>query len=148
MKKRFSVKAFIIALLIHLVATGLLADASERTYATWKRTGVAIDSVWPTVMAWVLQPIWMFASHYHFDHPSGAFDYRNPLWFILPWIVFVAFCIGLLVHAYRDGDREPSNQAMERTTGSLVPNFPMTSTLNSQRRALPPAVAYLSLVRW
>jgi hypothetical protein len=115
MKKRFSAKAFIITILIHVVATGLLVDASERTYAAWKRTGVAIDSVWPTVMAWVLQPVWMFASHYHFDHPSGAFDYRSPLWFIFPWIVFVAFCIGFLVPRVSGWRSRSSNHAMQRT---------------------------------
>jgi hypothetical protein len=100
MKKRFSTKAFILATLIHSVATWLMWMQSERAYAEWKRTRVEVVSTWDAPLAWILQPVGVSMSYYNQHHPTAvnAFDNRlNPTHFILPWIVFVGLCFGFLI---------------------------------------------------
>jgi|SRR6478609_3060138 len=93
MKRRFSKKAFALAFLIHFLGTWWLFAASVRALAEWKRTGAA-DPLGLTVWAWVLQPVSMFALHFLRLGlaPSGYFYF-----FMLPWMIIVAFCFGLLI---------------------------------------------------
>ena len=94
MKRRFSRKGFALALLIHFLATWWLFATSFRALAAWKRTGAAAEPLWPTISAWVLQPVSMFALHFLRLglEPSGYFYF-----FMLPWMIIVAFCFGLLI---------------------------------------------------
>jgi hypothetical protein len=122
MKKRFSIKAFIIAMLIHLVATWWLWAQSERALAEWKRTGVEVVSVWSPLWAWILQPVMMFVSHYTRHHPPAATPDifatgPNPTDFILPWIVFVGVCFGFLVPRLSRWRHPSSNQSLQPTAG-------------------------------
>jgi hypothetical protein len=119
MKKRFSIKAFIIATLIHLAATWLLWVQGERALAEWKRTGVEVVSIWGPLWAWILQPLMMFVSYYTRHHPSadgsGILAGPNPTDFILPWIVFVGVCFGFLIPRLSRWRHAPSNRPMQRT---------------------------------
>ena len=103
MKRRFSVKTFILVTLIHLAATWLVFDQGERAYAEWKQTGAEVHSVWLSVTAWALQPVALCVLHsprlvryFPWHKPSGGFDAPNPTYYILPWTVFVGICFGFL----------------------------------------------------
>jgi len=108
MKKRFSIKAFLLVTLIHLVATSSLFMASERTYGKWAHpegelrpseeefNSLWINSAWFEVTTWVLQPVALSISYYLRHHPGDFFDRPNPANYFLPWSVFVGVCFGFL----------------------------------------------------
>src|ERR1700686_4439590 len=96
MMKRFSIKAFIVATLIHLAATWWVFTASERAYAEWSLTGVQILSGWLPVIAWILQPVALCVSHYPWlvryfpwSQPTDAFDLPRPTIYFLLGTLFV-----------------------------------------------------------
>jgi hypothetical protein len=112
MVKRFSVKAFIIAIVVHLAGTVALFDASFRALSEFKRTGIDSEPVWLTAWAWIWQPIAMLVSFYLRHHPRPPVVTANldeflkaPAWgpsesiffCMLPWSVFVAIFFGFLV---------------------------------------------------
>ncbi len=96
MKRRFSRKAFALVLLIQFLGTWWLFVASFRALAEWKRTG-AVDPLGLTIWAWILQPVSMFALHFLRLGlgPSGYFYF-----FMLPWMIIVALCFGLLIPCF------------------------------------------------
>ena len=92
MKRRFSKKAFALALLIHFLGTWWLFAASFQALAEWKRTGAA-DPLWLTVSGWIVQPVSMFAVHYL----KVGFGPSDCFYFLMvPWMVAVALCFGFL----------------------------------------------------
>src|ERR1700686_558004 len=126
MMKRFSIKAFIVATLIHLAATWWVFTASERAYAEWRRTGVEIHSVWLAVIAWILQPVALCVSHYPWlvryfpwSQPTDPFDLPSPTIYFLPWTLFVGVCFGFLVPRISRWRHRSSNQTIQGTDGSL-----------------------------
>src|SRR6266699_2725594 len=104
MAKRFSVIAFIVAMLIHLGGTSALFQESFRLLAEWKRTGVDRHPVWLTVMSWIWEPVPLlcqYACHAISEHfPSrGIVDpcdlYRG--FVLLIWSICVGVIFGFLV---------------------------------------------------
>jgi hypothetical protein len=110
--KRFSFKAFIVAIVVHLAGTVALIDASFRALLEFKRTGIDSEPVWLSVWAWIWQPTSMLVSYYLRHHPpppvatTNLDDFlRAPSWgpsesifyCMLPWSVFVATVFGFLV---------------------------------------------------
>ena len=108
--KRFSVKVFAFATLLHIVGTIFLISAGFRELEALRRameTGQPEESfLWLTVWAWIWQPIGMLVSYYLRYHPRpvshnlferglGPSEYFY--YFMLPWSVFVGLCFGFLV---------------------------------------------------
>jgi len=112
--KRFSIKVFVIATLLHIVGTILLIDAGFAELRAMKRameTGQPEESfLWLTVWAWIWQPINMVVQYYRRHHPQpvihatsldqlmsvwGPGDYF--LYLCLPWSVVVGICFGFIV---------------------------------------------------
>ena len=108
MLMRFSVKAFIIATVVHLSGTIALIDASFRTYRPFSESE---EPVWLSLWAWIWQPISMLVSYYLRHHPrapvittnlevarlSGWGLSESFFYCMLPWSVFVAIFFGFLV---------------------------------------------------
>jgi hypothetical protein len=111
MVKRFSVKAFILATVVHLAGTVALIEAGFRALLEFKRTGVEPHWVWVSVWAWIWQPISTFVSYYIRHHPRPPVEatnlddfFRSALaphhfifYFMLPWSLFVGIFFGFLV---------------------------------------------------
>jgi hypothetical protein len=111
MVKRFSLKAFVLAIVVHLAGTVALIDASFRALLEFKRTGIESQPVWLSVWAWIWQPISMFVSYYIRHHPRAPVvttnldDFFRSSWGLsesivycmLPWSIFVAIFFGFLV---------------------------------------------------
>jgi hypothetical protein len=112
MMKRFSVKAFIVAIVAHLAGTVALIDASFRALSEFKRTGIESESVWLSLWGWIWQPTSMLVSYYLRHHPrppvvttnlddflrsSGWGPSESIFYCMLPWSVFVAIFFGFLV---------------------------------------------------
>jgi hypothetical protein len=111
MVRRFSVKAFILATVVHLAGTVALVDASFRALLEFKRTGIEPHPVWLSAWAWIWQPISMLASYYIRHHPrptveaTNLDDFFRSAWaphhfifyFMLPWSLFVGLFFGFLL---------------------------------------------------
>ncbi|SRR6266498_4912586 len=63
MVKRFSVKAFILATVLHFGGMLALLDASFRVLRASKSTGVQLDPLWLTVASWIWESVPMATVH-------------------------------------------------------------------------------------
>jgi hypothetical protein len=63
MVKRFSVKAFVLATVLHLAGMVVLFDASFRALRASKSTGVQLDPLWLTMASWIWESMPMATVH-------------------------------------------------------------------------------------
>jgi hypothetical protein len=113
--KRFSAKWFVIATLLHLVASNLwMSSALSASFAALdaEKHGMPVPN-FPlslTVLSWILVPIpRLLAPHFHF----GPAHYLYYL--ILPWSLFVGVCFGFMVAHLSTWRHQSPNQALEPT---------------------------------
>jgi hypothetical protein len=119
MNKRFSIKAFILAVLIHFLVTWSLFMFSEYSYEAWRDAGARADSVWMKVwprtewIGWIVQPIAMYARNHSlpWGQSGNDFDRPNPTNYLIPWIFLVGIFFGFLVPRISRWRRNSSNEA-------------------------------------
>ena len=63
MAKRFSVKAFVLATVVHFAVMVMLVEASLRVLRESKSTGVQLDPLWLTVASWIWESVPMATAH-------------------------------------------------------------------------------------
>jgi hypothetical protein len=115
--KRFSIKVFVVATLLHIFGTILLIYAGFAELRAMKRameTGQPEQSfLWLTIWAWIWQPINMVVQFYREHHPqpvvrATSLDQLASVWgptdsflfLCLPWSVVVGICFGFLMPCF------------------------------------------------
>jgi|ERR1700731_915374 len=110
MVKQFSLKAFIIAALIHLAGTVVILVLAAHSLSLYRR-GVP-QSLFAfkclTIWAWIWSPLAKWLASYSLDAGAVVF---------LSWSLVVGALAGFIVPRIRRRSAEPSNQALQPTTG-------------------------------
>ena len=87
--KRFSVKVFLLVVLIHIAGTLALLSAAVSRIEAYQH-GATFP--WLTALSWIWTPVPMAFGH-HFAIGPGRYLY----YLAFPWSVFVAVCFGFIV---------------------------------------------------